>query len=87
MYLWNTFPLKYSIPLPKKNAKESFGDTFGYVGQQNMQTAARYAIKIPVVGTTGSGNSRGKCTFPFRKPIPVDSLTQQGEMEVLVWSW
>lgn len=46
-----------------------------------MQTATWYAIKIPLVGTTGSGNGNGKYTFPFRKPIPVDSLTQQNEME------
>lgn len=58
-----------------------------------MQTAAWYAIKIPLVGMTGFGNGNGKYTVPFRKPVPVpfrkpgpvDSLTQQNEMEFLAW--
>lgn len=87
IYICTTHPpLKYSIPLLKKeNTLESFCDKFRHVGQQNMSTAAWYAIKIPLVGTTGSGNSKRKYTFPFRKTIPVDSLTEQNEMEISAW--
>lgn len=51
------------------NALESLEDKFRHTFRQNIQAAAWYVIKMPLVGTIGSNNSEGNLTFPSRKPI------------------